>query len=84
MAFPGTAPGQVLRRGCADRLMVAQGEQPGPLSLGVLLEFLDKSRVGQCRTCFQDLQLVRAFSKGTTIPGWREAVLSNGAWSYER
>ncbi len=47
-AFPGTAPGQVLRRGCADKLLVAQGEQPGPLSLGVLLELLDKNLVGLC------------------------------------
>ncbi len=42
MAFPGTAPGQVLRRGCAERLAGPQGEQRGPLSLSVLIKLLDK------------------------------------------
>ncbi len=50
-AFPGTAPGQVLRRRCAERLVEAQGEQAGPLPLGVLLAGFAMHPVGQCFGC---------------------------------
>ncbi len=70
-AFPGTAPGQVLRRGCADRLLVAQGEQPGPLSLGVLLlEWHDKHSVGLPFCTLTGVSsLCMPYSDNKVIPG---------------
>ncbi len=60
-AFPVTAPGQVLRRGCADRLVVAQGGQPGPLSLGVLMHLYGKNPVSQGYARFRGLRALSSF-----------------------